>query len=130
MAFRRSTVRSRSAPPHVAFAALGICALVRAPASGSAGCGLDRTADPEAPLRLPQRESFRESSSRNLVALRRALVADSLSAGREATACAESPDGSIPFSSGRVASAALRDLRAGARTGVRLGHFGQSNIES
>ena len=74
------TVRSRSAPPHVASAALGICALVRAPASGSAGCGLDRTPDPEAPLRLPQRESFRESSSRNLVALRRALVADSLSA--------------------------------------------------
>src|SRR5215471_799706 len=49
----------------------GICALARAPASGSPGCGLNRTPDPEVPLRLAQRESFRGSSPRNLVALRK-----------------------------------------------------------
>ena len=55
---RRPTSRSERAarvpplaPPSPSLR-FGICALLRAPAFRSPGCGLDRTPDPEAPLRL------------------------------------------------------------------------------
>jgi len=56
---------------HVASAVFVDLRLTGAPAVRSAGCGLDGLPDRRAPLRLPQRESFRASNSRNLVALRR-----------------------------------------------------------
>jgi hypothetical protein len=61
---KKTRVDDTSPSLTVAFVCSG--AWLTPPARGSAGCGLDHEPGPLAPLRLPQRESFRSVTSRNL----------------------------------------------------------------